>query len=126
MRMHGTLLSILGLSLVLGAIPAAAQDGVCLRTQQIDSWEVVDDKKLIVTDRLDRQYRLGLVGSCRGLQQTRFSLVFETISELSCIRPGDFIRYNDLTFGAERCTITSFESYAAEDPAAGESGEAEG
>ena len=116
MKMARLFLSVLGLGLVLGTLSAAAQSGVCLRTQQIDNWEVVDDRTLIVTDRLDRQYRLGLVGSCTGLQQTRFSLGFETFSELSCVRPGDSIRYNDLTFGPERCRITSVESYIAEEP----------
>ena len=115
MKLVRLFLSVLGLSLVLGTLSAAAQGGVCLRTQQIDNWEALDDRTLIVTDRLDRQYKLGLVGSCTGLQQALFSLGFETFSELSCIRPGDSIRYNDLTFGPERCRITSVESYIAQE-----------
>lgn len=126
MRVRGTLITILILKLVFGTIPAAAQDRVCLRAQQIDNWEIVDDKTLIVTDRLDRQYRLGLIGNCIGLQQTRFSLGFETFSELICIRPGDSIQYNDLTFGAERCTISSIESYTSEDQETGENRQDEG
>jgi hypothetical protein len=108
-------LSVLGLSLSFGAQSALAQDNICLRSQHIYNWEIVDDKTLIVTDRRDQQYKLGLVGACAGLQQTRFSLAFESFSELSCLRPGDSIHYNDLTFGRERCTISSIESYVAEE-----------
>ena len=107
-------LSALGLSLGIGAESVYAQDNVCLRSRDIYNWEIIDDKTLIVTDRRDQKYRLGLVGTCTGLQQTRFSLAFESFSELSCLWPGDSIQYNDLTFGRERCTISSIESYIAD------------
>ncbi len=125
MRTGRLFLAVLGLSLgfSFSAVSAFAQDNVCLRSQWIYNWEIVDDKTLIVTDRRDQQYKLGLVGVCTGLQQTRFSLAFESFSELSCLRPGDSIHYNDLSFGHERCTITSIESYVAEEA---ESSEAEG
>jgi hypothetical protein len=115
MKTASLVVAALGIGFSVGVSSAFAQDNVCLRTQRIDNWEIIDDKTLILTDRLDRQYRLGLVGACTGLQQTRFSLGFETFSELSCIRPGDSIRFTDLTFGPERCTITSIESYIAEE-----------
>jgi len=120
MRMRRLFLSMLCASVVLGAVPAAAQGGVCLRSQQIDNWEVVDDNTLLVTDRRDLKYKIGIIGTCTGLQQARFSLGFETLSELSCIRPGDAIRYEDLTFGPERCTISSIVSFADESPKNGE------
>ena len=128
MRMGRLILSVLGLSLGFSAQSAFAQDNICLRSQWIYNWEIVDDKTLIVTDRRDRQYKLGLVGVCAGLQQTRFSLAFESLSELSCLRPGDSIHYNDLTFGRERCTISSIESYVAPESESDEakSDEAEG
>ena len=113
MRTGKLLLSVLGLSVSVGVQSALAQDNFCLRSNQIYNWEIVDDKTMIVTDRRDQQYEIGLVGSCAGLQQTRFSLAFESLSELSCLRPGDSIHYNDLSFGRERCTISSIESYIA-------------
>ena len=109
------ILPALGLSLVLWAESAHAQDNICLRSRDIYNWNIIDDKTLIVTDRRDQQYKLGLVGTCAGLQQTRFALAFESLSELSCLRPGDSIRYNDLSFGPERCTISSIESYVADE-----------
>ena len=108
-------LSALALSLGLTGESAYAQGNICLRSQHIYNWEIVDDKTLIVTDRRDQQYKLGLVGTCAGLQQTRYSLAFESLSELSCLRPGDSIHYDDLTFGRERCTISSIESYVADE-----------
>ncbi len=108
-------LSALALSLGLTAESAYAQGNICLRSQHIYNWEIVDDRTLIVTDRRDQQYKLGLVGTCAGLQQTRYSLAFESLSELSCLRPGDSIHYDDLTFGRERCTISSIESYVADE-----------
>ena len=103
----------LGLGLILAAESAHAQGNVCLRSRDIYNWEIIDDKTLIVTDRRDQQYKLGVVGTCAGLQQTRFSLAFESLSELSCLRAGDSIHYDDLTFGRERCTISSIQSYVA-------------
>lgn len=94
---------------------AHAQDNICLRSRDIYNWEVIDDRTLIVTDRRDQQYKLGLVGTCAGLRQTRFSLAFGSLSELSCLRSGDSIQYNDLTFGRERCTISSIESYDSDE-----------
>ncbi len=128
MRAGKLLLSVLGLCVGVCVQSASAQDNFCLRSKQIYNWEIVDDKTLIVTDRRDRQFEIGLVGSCAGLQQTRFSLAFESFSELSCLRPGDSIHYNDLTFGRERCTISSIESYVApvSESDLSDSGEAEG
>jgi hypothetical protein len=103
--------AIVVLGAVLGAVPAAAQGGACLRSQRIDNWKVIDDKTLIITDRADRQFKIAVVGTCAELQRTRFSLGFETLSELSCIRPGDAIRYDDPSFGPERCVISSIELY---------------
>jgi len=115
MKMGSLIVAALAMSFGFGVSSAFAQENICLRTQRIDNWQVVDDKTLILTDRLDRQYKLGLVGACTRLQQTRFSLGFETFSELSCIRPGGSIRFTDLTFGPQRCRITSIESYIAEE-----------
>jgi hypothetical protein len=113
--LKNSLLCFAALGLCFGflAVSAFAQGNVCLRSRDIYNWDVIDDKTLIVTDRRDQQYKIGLIGTCAGLQQTRFTLAFESLSELSCLRPGDSIRYNDLTFGPERCTISSIEAYAA-------------
>jgi hypothetical protein len=68
MRTGRLFLAVLGLSLgfSFSAVSAFAQDNVCLRSQWIYNWEIVDDKTLIVTDRRDQQYKLGLVGVCTG------------------------------------------------------------
>ena len=108
-------LSALGLGLGIGAESVYAQDNICLRSRDIYNWEIIDDKTLIVTDRRDQQFKLGLVGTCAGLQQTRFSLAFESLSELSCLRPGDSIHYTDLAFGRERCTISSIEPFVSDE-----------
>lgn len=121
-------LAVVGLCLGLIAEAAHAQGNVCLRSRDIYNWDIIDDKTLIVTDRRDDQYKLELVGTCAGLQQTRFSLAFESLSELSCLRPGDSIRYNDPAFGHERCTISAIKSYVANeaDSDQAETGEGEG
>ena len=63
MKTASLVVAALGISFSVGVSSAFAQDNVCLRTQRIDNWEIIDDKTLILTDRLDRQYRLGLVGA---------------------------------------------------------------
>ena len=118
-------LSALGLSLGISAESVYAQGSTCLRSRDIYNWEIIDDKTLIVTDRRDQQYELGLVGTCAGLQQTRFSLAFESLSELSCLRPGDSIHYNDLSFGRERCTISSVEPFVSDEPGVDEAATSE-
>ena len=121
MRNNQILLSALALACAASAQPASAQDSagqnICLRSNQIDNWEVENDRTLIVTDRRDRQYRLGLIGTCTGLDNAQFQLGFESFSQFSCLRRGDSIHYNDLTFGHERCVISSIEPL---DPAGSE------
>jgi hypothetical protein len=90
---------------------ADARRSVCLRSNQIDNWEVKDGRTMIVTDRRDNKYELGLAGACAGLDNSEWRLGFESLSELSCIRPGDSIHYVDPVFGRERCTITRVEPY---------------
>ena len=52
MRTGRLFFSVLALSVGFSVQSAFAQGNVCLRSQWIDNWEIVDDKTLIVTDRL--------------------------------------------------------------------------
>jgi len=112
------LLCALGLGFAAMAQPIAAEEAddakaesICLRSNDINNWEAENGRTLIVTDRRDRQYRLGLVGACTGIGNAQFQLGFETFTELSCLRPGDAIHYRDPAFGHERCVISSVEAY---------------
>jgi hypothetical protein len=103
------------LALVVSGSAHAAAENVCLRSNRIYSWEVLDDKTLLVTDLSRTRYRVSVVGTCIGLDNTKFALAFETFTEMSCLKVGDHLRFYDPVFGPQRCPISSVEAYVAPD-----------
>jgi hypothetical protein len=95
---------------LVASYPAeSGTDESCLRSNRIFSWEVRDDRTLIVTDMSRKRYKVAVVGTCIGLDNTKFAIAFETLSEMSCLRAGDVLRYHDPVFGPQRCPIAFVE-----------------
>lgn len=111
MKPNAFLAAALAAAAILAPLPALAADNVCLVNARIKSWEPVDDRTLIVTDQSGSHYKVNLGGICIGLDRTLFAIAFVTTGEFSCIKPGDAVRFNDVVFGPQRCSVVGVEAY---------------
>ena len=108
------------LAVVLGVMApmaaSAAPGDVCLRQDRIEGWNVLNDHTLIVTDKLNKKFRLSLTGACSSLQfLTQLSFKPFSGSGLSCLTRNDAVEASLPGYGPspERCLITDVEEYTA-------------
>lgn len=86
------------LAIIMGSVPLAqaatapASNSSCLEPVRLYSWKVVNDRTVIVTDRLHRDYKVSLVPGCYNLKFV-FQLGFKSFSpsRLSCMGEGDYV-----------------------------------
>ena len=97
------------------AAPAGTQ-GVCLRRDMVQGWNVLNDSTLIVTDRVGKKFRVSLTGACHDLQFLT-ALRFRSFSGsgISCITRNDTV--DAMLPGdhgpPQRCRITEVQDYTA-------------
>jgi hypothetical protein len=95
--------------------PAAAQpQQQCLRQNMVNGWKVVDDRTLIVTDRVGHRFTVSLAKGCRDLKwPMRLGFSAGTGFGLSCIGRHDFL-YVPPNGGdiSQRCLIDDVQPYA--------------
>ena len=90
-----TILAATALASSLVAIPALAQsDDVCLRLHDVYNTRVHDSSTLVATDRRRNEYTVNMRGTCVGLTTNAQPLIFDTISEFSCMKHGDRVSYS--------------------------------
>jgi hypothetical protein len=90
-----TVLTAAVFAATLGAIPASAQnDDVCLRLNDVYNTRVHDSSTLVATDRQRNEYTLNMSGTCVGLTTDAQPLIFDTVSEFSCMKHGDRVSYS--------------------------------
>jgi hypothetical protein len=117
---------VASLSLILFASSANAQPvapkTVCLRQDMVQGWDVVNDRTLIVTDRVGRKFRLSLMPGCHDLK-FNLRLAFKAFggTRLPCLARNDYVLVppgaGDV---AQRCMIADVQAYsAATQPAGG-------
>lgn len=79
---------------VLGAVPALAQEAVCLRHNRIVSTEILNNRTVVATDRQDNKYTIHMTAPCAGFDKlSAMWLSFRPWSELACLQHGDMIGY---------------------------------
>lgn len=92
---------------MLAAAPAVAQTR-CLQIGRIWSFHPLDNRTLIVTDQLQRKFRVDLMGPCPRLS-SRLGLGIQSaggITRLACVRRGDIVISR--TAGTQfRCPVRS-------------------
>ena len=93
------------------AADAAPPANVCLESARIYGWEAPNERTLIITDYSKKKYKVNLSGVCNGLDNTKIAIAFVTLGKLSCVGPGDSVRYRDQVFGNQRCLVSSVEAY---------------
>jgi hypothetical protein len=114
------LTAALAVALLAGAVaPAAAEaQGQCLRQDMVNGWKVVDDRTLIVTDRVGHQYTVALEKGCTDLAwPMRLGFSADTGFGLSCITRHSFV-YVPANGGTprQRCMISDVQPYGAPIP----------
>jgi hypothetical protein len=92
--------------------PPASQD-TCLQNNRIWSWNAVNDRLLIVTDRTYRRYIVRLSGGCIGLSNYALTdLRFRTWTSLGCLQQGDNVAYRAPGLGRLNCFVEAVEPYS--------------
>lgn len=108
-------LAVIGLC-VAGAAQAATDPAACLQPNRFDSWKDLNDRAVIVTDKLRHNYKLSLEPGCIDLN---FSLTLGiksfSASPLSCVERGDYVIVPRQPGSfRQRCLIQKVEAYTPE------------
>ena len=96
---------------LMAASSAFASDAACLQNNRIWSWNVVNTRTLIVSDRENRKFVVHLSGGCVGLTNMVPAMAFRTDTNLGCLRPGDRVSYRAPVLGRMTCFVRGVEPY---------------
>lgn len=107
MKMKSLLLGAVAICTALSAAPAMAQGAACLQNNRIWSWNVVNPRTMIVTDRDHRRFMVRMSGGCYDLDNSRVAIAFRTSTNLGCLGQGDRVLYRSPSFGRSSCFVTS-------------------
>jgi len=94
----------------------AAPPGACLRQDMVDGWTVVNDRTLIVTDRVGKKFTMSLAPGCRNLK-FNLRLAFDAFGRtgLSCLGRNDFVLVPPSGGDpGQRCLIAGVEAYSGQ------------
>jgi hypothetical protein len=117
-RMRVSIAASLGLILfapsLANAQPAAPKPA-CLRQDMVQGWDVVNDRTMIVTNRVGQKFTLSLRPGCHNLK-FNLRLAFKAFggTRLSCLGRNDYVLVppgaGDV---AQRCMIADVQPYSA-------------
>ena len=111
---------VLALALAAGAVslPASAQparpEKACLRQDMVHGWDVVNDKTLIVTDRVGKKFTVSLMPGCLDLK-FNLRLGFKSFggTALSCLGHNDYVLVPPGGgLPPQRCFISDVQAYS--------------
>jgi hypothetical protein len=88
---------------------AKESDDACLQNNRLWSWQVVNPRTLAITDRTQKRFTVRVASGCVGLTNLIQAIEIRGLSELACVRRGDFVRFVEPSLGRMSCTITSVE-----------------
>ena len=102
--------------LTTGAAEAqpAAPPAACLRQDMVDGWNVVNDRTLIVTDRVGKKFTLSLAPGCRNLKfNQRLAFTAFSGTGLSCLGRNDYVQVPPGGGDpGQRCLIADVQAYS--------------
>jgi hypothetical protein len=122
MKHHLCAAALLALGAFAGGTAQAAADkpamdkSACLEPINYYSWKVINDRAVVVTDKLRHDYKLSLEPGCFGLDFS-MRLGFRTFSpsRLACVERGDWVIVpRDGGIPGQRCMIQKIEAYTHE------------
>ena len=96
--------------LMLASPVLAASETACLRHNRIGSWQAIDDRTVLVTDRSQSRYTVHMSPGCLGLTDGTASLIFRPSLQLGCIGPGDLLGVSTTAFGFISCSIRGVQA----------------
>jgi len=106
--------SAFGASVALGQqapVPPADQK-VCLQSNRMMNYEVVDEHTLIITDRFFKRYTVRMASGCVGLTGTATGVVLRAHTSLGCFgENGDSVVFNSPQLGRLSCLVSTVENY---------------
>lgn len=116
--MRIALFALLALCIPLSAQARAAaldkSSTVCLRQNMVLGWKVVDNRTLIVTDKVQKAYKVSLKPGCFDLKWP-MRLGFKSFGGfgLSCLQRNDYVVVPPQAgMTAQRCLISDVVAYA--------------
>ena len=90
----------------------AASSNACLQHNRIWGWRALDERTVLVTDRMQNRYTINMSGSCFGLTDGGAILVFRTWTNLSCVGVGDLLGVRTPGLGFISCSISNVQAGA--------------
>ena len=115
---------VLAVVVVAGFVPLpastqpAAPAKVCLRQDMVNGWNVVNDKTLIVTDRVGKKFTVSLMPGCLDLK-FNMQLGFKSFggTALTCLGHNDYVLVPPgAGLPPQRCFISDVQAYNAASP----------
>jgi hypothetical protein len=103
---------------VSGREPPAKGDEVCLQTNRMMNYDIVDDRTLIITDRFFKRYTVRMASGCVGLTPAAMDVVLQRRgTSLGCFGDsGDSVTFNSPGIGRLSCLVTGVENYVPPQP----------
>jgi len=92
-----------------GGASAKESEETCLQNNRLWGWQLVNPRTLSITDRTQKRFTVRLASGCVGLTNSIPAIELRGLSELACVRRGDFVRFVEPTIGRMSCAITSVE-----------------
>jgi hypothetical protein len=88
------------------AVPVSAAEGdACLQNNRIWSWQMINERTLVVTDVTHKPFTVRTTGPCTGLTNALNDVAFKSTLSLGCLQPGDQILYRAPGLGRLSCFI---------------------
>ncbi|HZQ41441.1 MAG TPA: DUF6491 family protein [Rhizomicrobium sp.] len=115
--MRITLFALFALGMLSARAQAMTPDkspAVCLRQNMVWGWKVVDDKTLIVTDKVQKTYKVSLKPGCFDLKWP-MRLGFKSFGGfgLSCLARNDYVVVPpEAGMPAQRCLISDVAAFS--------------
>ena len=100
--------------------PPPSSEDVCLQSNRLWGFDIVDDRTVKITDRTYKRYIVHMTGGCVNLKTAVITnIAFITRTALDCVRRGDRVSFRSPDLGRLSCFVTTVE---ADKPAAPKEG----
>ena len=97
-------------SFAVSAEDAAKKDpAACLQASRLWSFNVLDQRTVVLGDRDNNKFTVHMTGGCIGLTNIIDDLRVVTKTNLGCLTQGDRIAFREPTLGRMSCFVTSVE-----------------
>jgi len=96
---------------------APSSEKVCLQSNRMQNYDVIDDRTIVITDRFFKRYTVRMASGCVGLTPAAMNVVLRTRTSLGCFgQDGDTVAFNSPGLGRLSCFVTRVENYVPPAP----------